>query len=279
MPKMRLSFYDRMTRNTHSDHVPWLRWINDPGTNNLQDTFEGGEPLSVPYGIVDLSSVASYQLGRQVPQSATYTLRGITIAYRPHDDTTTTFENESDAMFAGKVKWYSVTDHAKEMLSLVRQVEQASEEDQVDLDSFLLSTDTDYKALRMNWSSDGDVQYATQLSSELAADLAPNNYWALSQVVQVYNGMTQVPQTNAMFNGRAPGRQAIGWSATTTSGADGLGNANIGHHQDFVAQGLYHEILAGLLSITVEHSSIASQQGLVEDDYQWYIGIDYEVVF
>lgn len=273
MAKHRLTFYDRMMRAGASGSVAWLTWVNDPGTNNLQDTFEGGEPLSVPYGIIDLSAVASYQLGRQVPQSAKFILRGVTIAYRPHDSGVA---NESDAMFAGKLKWITDTAHGREALALAREIERETEKEAVDADSFLLSTDKDYSAMRMNWSNAGDVAHGTVCSTLVI----PAGEWTINQVGAYYDSMTAPSETNALFNGRFPGRQAIGWSATVAAGTapTGGGLVEIGDHGDYEREGLYHEVLAGLLSCTVEHSTDAQFQGLVEDDYQWFIGLDYEVV-
>ena len=143
--------WGRVLRWDHAEWNGWATFVNDPGTNNLQDTFEGGEPLSIPTAVVDLSSAASIALGRQVSQSAKFRLRSVTIGYRAHDDTTVTFENESDAAFQGVLKWFADTDHFRKACSLARQVEQANESLDVDLDSFLLSTDKDFSGFRMDW--------------------------------------------------------------------------------------------------------------------------------
>ena len=277
MAKHRLTFFDRVYRADHDKHKAWLTWVNDPGTNNLQDVFEGGEPASIPYAIVDLSAVASYQLGRQVPQSAKYILRGVTISYRPQDDNLLTAENEDEGFFSGKLKWYADTDHGREALSLARQVEQHQEKGAVDLDSFLLSTDKDYSAMRFSWSDDGDVLYPTQCFTFGAG------VWTLGALESVYNSMTEPCQSNALFNGRFPGRQAIGWTATFSAGRGDQNHAQVNNNPDFHKEGLYHEILAGLLSCTVEHSSIRqwAEDGVFDmfaDDLQWYIGLDYEVI-
>ena len=276
MAKHRLTFFDRVFRNTHADHKNWLTWVNDPGTNNLQDTFEGGEPASVPYAIIDLSAVASYQLGRQVPQSAKFILRGITVSYRPQDDTIVTAENEDEGFFAGKLKWYADTEHGRKALGLARAVERHVESGQLDADSFLLSTERDYSALRAGWSQAGDIAYPT-LTPDIAAGA-----WTLGSLEVLYNSMTEPAENNALFNGRFPGRQAVGWCATWSSGRGSNNHAEVNNNPDFHKEGLYHEVLAGLLSCTVEHSSIRqwAQDGLdaIADDLQWFIGLDYEVV-
>ena len=144
MAKHRLTFFNRVEQP--GTGIDWLRWISDPGTNNLQDAFEGGEPATTPYCIIDLSAAASDILGRQVAQSSNYTLKGITMSYRPHDSVA---DNESDCTFYGRFRFSPNTDHFKEMMQLGRKVEQAIEDQEIDSDSFLLSLDNDYSALRV----------------------------------------------------------------------------------------------------------------------------------
>lgn len=258
--------------------VKWSNWIVDPGTNNLQDPFEGGEPNVTPYAVLDLSALASSLLGRQVPQSAQYRLRGVTVGFRNHDDTIVTHENHAETAFQGVVKWYTPTEHALKALSLARQIEREQEGDEVDGDSFLLSTDKDYGAVRFGWSGDDDVEYQT---SHTIGGLF-GDYWDLQSVRTAYNSMTLPSETNALFNGRFPDRSSIGWNAQVASG-DFTGqstNANnsLGGGYDYNRTDLYHEVLAGLMMIDIQHSTIAAPHGAFEDDYQWYVGIDFEVI-
>lgn len=254
-----------------------MNWINDPGSANLQDAFEGGEPVAVPYCVVDLSAAASALLGRQMSQSASYKLRGVTIAYRPTDDNILTAENESETMFAGNLRFYPVTEHFNEAMKLARSVERAAEDGSVDADSFFLSTEKDYSGMRMAWSDNDDVPHPT---AEGIAGLTAG-VWTLEEVKIAYNLMTAVNQENALFDGRFPRFQELGWSAVISSGAwaEGTTNGLIGTHQDYERVGLNHDVGMGLLACLVTHSSMASAQGLVEDDYQWFIGVDFEVTY
>lgn len=270
MAKHRLSVWGRVVRDDHAAWNGWVTWVNDPGTNNLQDTFEGGEPASIPLAVVDLSSAASIMLGRQVSQSATYKLRGVTIGYRAHDDTTVTAENESDAAFQGNLRWFANTDHFKEANSLARRIEEANESLVVDLDSFLLSNEKDYSGFRMDWFTGSQgVKFPT---AESVAGITGGTY-SLLEIATAYNNMTAPSETNALFNGRFPGIQELGWNATVSSGYGG----NVEGFHDFQSNPLMHEIGRGLMALEVTHSTIASHQGLVEDDYQWYVGFDFEV--
>ena len=209
MVMQRLSVAGRITRQGQGG-VPWVHWVVDPGTNNIQDPFVGGEPSEVPYAIVDLSHAASVALGRQMTQSATYRLRGFTVAFR-NDDTGT--NNESDTAYSGLLRWYANTDHFKEALSLAREVEQIAESSQVDGDGFLLSNEKDYSALRFGWSAQDDVAYQT--AEGLEGLLV--GQWTLQEVNVLYNIMTAPDETNALFNGRFPGLQNHLWDAIVLS--------------------------------------------------------------
>jgi len=278
MPKQRLTFYNRAIAVQGAGSVPWIHWVNDPGSQDLQDAFEGGEPASVPYAIVDLSAAASAMMGRQMSQAADYKLRGVTIAYRPTDDNILTAENESETMFGGMLRFWPNTDHFKEAMALARRVESHGETGVIDADSLLLSTEKDYSGFRVGFSTNDDVKFATAEGlSGLSAGV-----WTISEIQAIYNTMTAPDQQNALFNGRFPRFQELGWSAVVSSGAadDTSGvNGLIHTHQDYERIGLNHEVGMGLVGVYVTHSSMASAQGLVEDDYQWFIGMDFEVTY
>lgn len=270
----RLSVWGQVLRATSPQHNGWATWIEDPGVNNSQDTFEGGEPSTVPYCVIDLSKAASVALGQQVVQSQKFRLRGVRIGYRHLDAGVV---NESDAAFQGVLKWFADTEHFREAMSLVRQLEREVESGLVDADSYLLSTDKDYSALRIGWNgSNSEIQFPTvEGFSALAGD-----HYNLDALAGVYNIMTAPDESNALFNGRFPGHQGLGWNATISSAgesqADGL--ARGGPYDDFVAEGMLHEVGAGILAVEVTHSTPSEQQGLVEDDYEWWVGFDFEVM-
>lgn len=258
-------------RDTEPGYNGWVRWTNDPGVNNTQDAFEGGEPASVPVAIVDLSAAASQLLGKQVQQSQNFRLRRVQVGYRAHDAVA---DNESDVAFQGRIEWFAPTDHFKEAMSLARAVERAGEDFAVDADSLFLSTEQDYSAMRMGWSNQDQVQFQTVENLSAIA----GSQWSVAQVGEVYNVMTLPPQNNALFNGRFPAPSSLMWHATLSSGADNAdGAGRLGHSADFIQDGMLHDVGMGLMALTVTHSTPASHQGAVEDDYQWWVAFDFEV--
>ena len=271
MAMERLSVFGKITREGEGG-VRWAHWVNDPGSNNIQDPFIGGEPSSEPYCVIDLSGAASELLGRQMTQSAKYRLRGFTVAFR-NDDTGT--NNESDTAYSGTMKWYPDTAHFREALSLARQVEKANEADEMDADSFYLSNEKDYSAVRFGWSAADDVAFQT---TEGIAGLLVGQ-WTLEEVKILYNLMTEPNETNAMFNGRFPTNMCHAWDSIVGGGTQVpavSGQSNV-MHSDFHSGSLFHLVGAGLLTCAITHSSCEEQQGLDEDEHTWWIGLDFEV--
>lgn len=274
MPKHRL-LISRKTAAIGSSQS-WLRFVEDPGDGGVTSTFVGGEPATVPRMIVDLSSAASQLLGQQVAQSATFRLRGMTIGFSPKDDLV---NNESDGAFNGRCLWYGDTEHGRRALSFARRVERAAESDEVDGDSFLLSTEKDYSAVRFGMSQDDDVLYQT-LSGSIFADY---EQWNLAKVMEAYDAMTAPNQNNALFNGRAPGRQSFGWQTSHSSG-DQIGIAGIEAGNGgwmtphWFQQPLMHDVLAGLLEIQILGSTMAGSEGTILDDWHTEVTVDFEVV-
>ena len=95
--------------------------------------------------------------------------------------------------------------------------------------------------------------------------------------MSAYDAMTAPDQNNALFNGRAPGRQSFGWLASQSSGKTATGNGGwITPH--WYQQDLLHDVLAGLLEIQILGSTMAGGEGSIQDDWHTEITIDFEVV-
>ena len=272
MPKHRLMISRKSEAIAPTE--TWLRFVVDPGDGGVTSTFSEGEPATAPRLIVDLSSAASQLLGQQVAQSATYRLRGMTIGFSPRDEVVGT-PNESDSAFNGRCLWYGDTDHGRRALSLARRMEREDEADQLDGDSFLLGNDKDYTAVRFGMSADDDVLYQTISGSML--DAYGKTQWNLATVMSAYNSMTAPDQANALFNGRAPGRQSFGWVASQSSGKTATGNGGwitpMWHQQ-----GLMHDVLGGLIEIQILGSTMAGGEGSIQDDWHTEVTVDFEVV-
>lgn len=282
MPKHRL-IVSRKSEALGTNLSHWVRFVQDPGDGGVTSHFAGGEPEVTPRLLVDLSHAASLMLGQQVPMSASFRLRGMTIGFSPkEEDSIVGVNNESDGAFNGRCLWYTDTDHGRKALSLARQMEREMESDELDSDSFLLSNSLDYSAVRFGMSADDDVLFQT-VSGGALDDLGFEQ-WNLGAVMGAYTQMTAPPQDNALFHGRAPGRQSFGWVASHSSGDQiGLGEeVELGNGgwitPIWFQQGLMHDVLAGLIEIQITGSTMAGGEGTILDDWHTEVTVDFEVV-
>lgn len=272
MPRHRLM----ISRKTESiaPTETWLRFVQDPGDGGVTSTFQGGEPQVAPRMIIDLSAAASQLLGQQIAQSATFRLRGMTIGFSPKEEVIGT-NNESDSSFNGRCLWYGDTAHGRRALQLARRMEREDESDQLDGDSLFLGSDKDYRAVRFGMSEDDDVLYQTLSGSML--DAYGKQQWNLTTVMSAYNAMTAPSENNALFNGRAPGRNSFGWIASQSSGKTALGNGGwitpAWHQEDCL-----HDVLAGLIEIQILGSTMAGGEGSTLDDWHTEVTVDFEVI-
>lgn len=219
--------------------------------------------------LVDLSEIASRVLGRQMSMVKGVTLNGLAIGIRPVDDAV---DNDESAFFAGKFQFYPDTDHAYKALSLARRMEEHIEGDEIDADSFFLSTETDYKGLRLGWTDDPmpQVRWQTQ-----GWPVGPGGY-TYERIFTAYNQMTQVPQENAMFDGRAPEPMTCQWICALASGiGDGDSPPWGGRSADWQSNPLRHSIFP-LIRGAVEFSSL-DETGAVDDDYTVHVTVDFTV--
>lgn len=219
--------------------------------------------------LIDLSAATSGIEGRQASMFAGYKVHSISVGIRPVDDS---FDNDESAFFAGRVAWYPVTEHAKKMTSLMRQVEKATEDSQIDADSFLLSTETDYRGMRYGWNGQDQVQHQTDENIDGYGDFGTQ--WELHSLREVYNAQTAVPQTNALFDGRAPSYCSASWVAALASG---IGEGDSPPHGGNTAD--HHlpincEVLGGLIYGNVAFSS-GNETGTHDDDYDVHITVNW----
>lgn len=219
-----------------------------------------------PNYLVDLSKLASNALGKQASMMSEYKIHSVTIGIRPVDDVT---DNTEGAVFAGNHLMVLATEHGKTALQLARRTEKQLEMTQFDGDSFLLSTDKDYSGFRYNWYpglTHRVVEHATTCG-------LPNldSEWNLREISLYYDQMTSPDESNALFNGRAPGIISTMWKAgwnTKPFGAMGAG------YGDCTSE--MHLDIFPLLAGVVRYSH-ANEPGTVDDDWRLEIEVDFTV--
>lgn len=238
-------------------------WTRDAPSNDDIDGDNDGQMIPVPNYLVDLSKLASNALGRQCSMMAGYKLHSITVAIRPSNDY---IDNDQAAHFGGRHFVRLMTDHMKEALKLARKTENASEATQVDGDSLFLSTEKDYSGFRYQWSNTADDVVVEHTS---VTTITGNDRWNLEDICNYYNSMTSPDQTNALFNGRAPGVISTLWEAGWTNKPWGaMGSSKGDSHRDM------HMEIVPLVAGNINYSHV-DEPGTNDDDYFVWIEVDF----
>lgn len=243
-------------------------WVMHPAMGDIDIDNDGVFPNPYTW-VVDLSEIASKILGRQVSMMNSVTLHGIQIGIRPVDDIT---DNDESAFFAGGIFFHPATPHKMKALRLASKLEKAIEGQQVDSDSFFLSTESDYSGLRYGWSNVNNmsnVRYQT-------AGWPNGGYYNLTNIFNAYNDMHPSTKTNSLWAGRAGEAMGTQWICALASGI-GQGDSPPygGDTADWHSPVLRHEILP-LLYGNVRYSS-GDEEGAVDDDYIITVTVDFSV--
>lgn len=244
----------------------WVKWLTGGAAGDIDIDNDGVMPTT--RFLVDISQALSQRLGRQMSHNMVYVVDYVHIQLLNVDDVA---DNNAGANFSGRCDYWVPTKHRIDAMKLARKAEKATEDFQVDADSFFLSTEQDYSGLRFNWDGDGQVIYAT--AEGLGGTGLSASEWNLADLFSVYNNnLTQPTQTNAMWatDGRTGYPNNFGW---TVSYMNNVGGSTTSHHPistPFVLERAGLEVLAGLMHFEITHSSTDAPTA-VDDDYQVYI--------
>lgn len=263
----------RLCTTMHIGPSVGTQWISN--APNFDDIDADNDGVMTPNhgALIDLSDLSSQMLGQQCGMHHKYKIRRIFVSIRNSDDGT---DNDESTYFAGSFRWWEPTKHRLRAMSMARLIEKYNEADQVDADSFFLSTETDYSGLRFGWGS--TVDFGTdqvRFQSNEAITGLPGTQWNLWDIFQAYNSMTAPVQNNAMYGGRAGTRASmLPWCASAATGV-GAGDAP-SVLTDFNSGFISQEVLGGLVYLNVSHSSL-DEVGAVDDDYDVIVGIEWDV--
>lgn len=252
----------RITRTLTVGLDDGASWYANIPSNSKINQDNDGVMAPAPGFMIDLSEVASLILGRQCPLMGEVKLHSLRFGIRHVDDTV---DNAESAAFAGTVNWYPPTEHNQEALKLAREVEKARETYQVDADSVLLSNDTDYSGFRYGLTDSSQVTHNTQ------SDIILIDY-NMVEIFGVYNEMTLVPESNALFRGRASNNSCSKMFAVAANTGQDTTNATE-FVDDMIV--LNHRALPIVFG-SITHSG-TDEEGLVDDDYTFEVEVDFTV--
>lgn len=111
--------------------------------------------------VVDLSHGLGLALGKQLPMTAIYRVKGIKVGIRPVDDTID--NSDGGVMFGGNIKYIFPNKHNIDAIQAARKIERMKESVQIDSDSDIFgTTNSGYNGFRFGWRTESDVYYATR---------------------------------------------------------------------------------------------------------------------
>lgn len=257
--------------------------------DSVNEDNDGEVPASSNHDwIVDISTLLSEQLGKQMPQMATYRVKGIQMSLRNVNDLN---DNNYALAYGGSVEWYVPTAHRIDALQYAREfARERGAADSAGLGAPYQSYQGQkyYKGLRFNWDADGQVHGAMNDETGLLGGYE----WDLYNMFNGYNlvlggtpagegyissgdggsalwntrvGVGEVDSlyfniayTNSILNDEAVEEGRNDWSFAP-SFQDWSVDAGANNH---------FPILGGLLHVTGFHSNTDNPRLLeVEDDY------------
>lgn len=243
----------------------WVKWIyNDDSGANFQsiDGDADGAFTQRNTILVDLPHALSRTFGRQMSSMSTYDVEYIRVELVNFDDAN---DNESGLSVSGHIYYWEPSKHRVDAMQMARQLENVYESTQVDEDSFLISTEKDYKGLRFNWDADDQVHVPTQ---EGFSGLA-GSQWDLQELFNVYGAMQDNANIyqNALWHNRCGLQNSLGFETSY------LNYTSLAAENHFMPTSRAFEshkpisVLGGLLAIEFTHSSVDSSLNINDDDY------------
>lgn len=256
----------RITRTLTVGLDAGATWYANAPSDSSIDQDNEGVMSPAPRFMIDLSEVASLILGRQCPLMGEVKLHSLRFGIRHVNNL---FDNDDSAAFAGTVNWYPPTEHNQEALKLAREVEKARETYQVDADSVLLSPDTDYSGFRYGLTDSSQVVFNTQ------SDIVLIDY-NMVEIFDIYNEMTIVPESNALFRGRASNMSCSKMFAVAANSGQDTTNTTEFVDDTIV---LNHRALPIVFG-SITHSGTDEENSILnpdDDDYTFEVEVDFTV--
>ena len=287
----------KVTSTQHGSGGPngeWAVWVNhDPiGLGDTSDIPAAGDIDLDEDGvfpdrhraIIDLSHGLGQALGKQLPMTAIYRVKGIKVGIRPVDDLND--NNQGGVIFGGNIKYVFPNKHNIDAIQAARQVERMAESVTVDSDSDIFGTgNSGYNGFRFGWRTESDVYYATREGFGSAGEASEGGIssWVLYSddgslgILDNYatwKGLVPEPgiESRNLWNTRAGSPAKMIWNCTWVSDSGAQGQADF--HKQWGADN-HLPVLGGLLVLDVLYSSTGTE-GVVDDDYIVFVEVDVE---
>ena len=287
----------KVTSTAHGASGPvgeWAVWVNhdEEGVGDTSDIPANGDIDLDNDGVfgtrhravLDLSHGLSQALGKQLPMTAIYRVKGIKVGIRPVDDA---FDNyQGGVMFGGNIKYVLPNKHNIDAIQAARKVERLAESSDVDNDSDVFGTTySGYNGFRFGWRTETDVIKATRedftvgeaVEGGLASWCLFSDDGALGILdnYNTYKGL--LPDTHAetrnMWSQRTATPSKMMWNCAWNSDSGALPQADF--HKQYGAEN-HLPVLGGLLILDVIYSSTDAVGTDPDDDYKVFVEVDVE---
>lgn len=164
----------KVTNTEHGVEGPvgeWAVWVNhdELGLGDLSDIPAFGD-IDIDnegvYGnrhraVIDLSHGLGIALGKQLPMTAIYRVKGLKVGIRPVNDGQDNYQG--GVMFGGNIKYVFPNKHNIDAIQAARKVERMAESVEIDGDSDIFGTNNSgYNGFRFGWRTESDVIHATR---------------------------------------------------------------------------------------------------------------------
>ena len=285
-----------VTNDVDDDQYRGAAWgvLPDPTGRDLSPDADGVY-IDENAIVCDLSHMLSRTLGKQMPMTATYRIKGIKIGLKNVDDLD---DNDRGMLAYGYIYTHGETKHKIDALQAARFVERHNEIDQVDGDSEIFvtggSNSPHYRGMRFGWNGANQVAHQTQCGITSYTDLVNSATWNMVDIMDVYsNGLEQSEdRDNTLWTQRAGGPNLMRFSCDIQNAMhsesgflDDRGlipavavlespRVNDFHWQ---APGDTHiDALCGLVLIDVLGSNSLPNGDGSPDDYDWHVTFEIE---
>ena len=257
----------------------------DVGTQDTIQEDADGVPSELAY-VVDIPHLLSRSLGKQIPQMATFRIKGLGMSLKNVDDAN---DNNYGIAAGGRVRFFQPTKHRIDALQYARRYKReasVANEHNTAGDPFAYFTnEKHYKGLRFNWKDDGET--LAQITDD--PSILGGTYFSMEEIFHHYNtaiggdateeGRPTSGEGMALWTSRTGSDTAthIYWNAYYRNSAyqDGTGFENafifqpeMGAWEFNLPADNHLDVLGGLLRVTYAHSNTDNPRSAdVNDNY------------
>lgn len=220
--------------------------------------------------VFDIGSAVAQVIGKQTTQFAKYRVNYLQIELVNRDDAS---DNDDGAAFGGTLEFFKPNKHNVDALQALRLIDREYRKESLASDSPFFSpggSSNQYTTPRMNWFL---------VDQNVLPRVAPMPVWqaaglgdfpAMVPLLAVWNDNLAAnagDYANEIWYSRTGLTQKLGWNASYINNIDGTDYAPESRPFIWQAQpGQELEVLGGLMSMTIDHSS-TDAPGSVDDDY------------